>query len=372
MFDRLRSSARPVLLFSGVLLAACGDSPTGPPPDFDAQEMQATVEDVTAGMQEDNETLISLRLIAESLGSGHVAAMALSAERLGLAQPGPERSEDLEDAAALHRFRSLRAVLAAEDSALPDSLLGRTLVYDPEAAEYVIDDSRPGAPENGARFVIYQIDPLTRRPAEPLQEVGHVDLVDQSATDGLALRVTAVSFAGDQPETLADYTLEASFPEPGGVSVSFSAIGFLSDGAGRLDFDISHEVAVSEATEAIEIAGSSSYTRSPEGITLTVEVDLGQDVSSGIGLGTMELTLTDGSDTLVLSLALEDDGELEGSITVNGREAILIGGTTAEPTFTRPDGTDLPEADAQALRSLFVSVALLAFFPTVLVFPFAA
>ncbi|MFL5493419.1 MAG: hypothetical protein ACJ8DC_03440, partial [Gemmatimonadales bacterium] len=82
--------------------------------------------------------------------------------------------------------------IQASVAALPSSVLGKTYVWDTTTGVYVQSDLS-GAPSNGVRFVLYAINPVTLRPVDPLSEVGYVDVIDESGSSTIAVRVLVVS-----------------------------------------------------------------------------------------------------------------------------------------------------------------------------------
>lgn len=92
--------------------------------------------------------------------------------------------------------RSLRQRAAAspETNVIPDSVRGTTYVFDPAKHCYVADPSRTGAPENGVRYILYAVNPLSHEPVVSA-EIGYADLTDEGddTPNTAALRLVAVS-----------------------------------------------------------------------------------------------------------------------------------------------------------------------------------
>ncbi|HTR21965.1 MAG TPA: hypothetical protein VMH88_14025 [Gemmatimonadales bacterium] len=84
---------------------------------------------------------------------------------------------------------------------IPDSILGRVLVYDSVAQGYGVG-ADTGGPSDGVRFLLYTPG-LFGRPAFPLAVDGWLDLRDQTAGTSTLLAVQVVN--GTEPN--ADYTI---------------------------------------------------------------------------------------------------------------------------------------------------------------------
>jgi hypothetical protein len=114
--------------------------------------------------------------------------------------------------------------------AIPSELLGTTYVWDEAGDAYVASDAS-GAPSNGVRFLLYAVDPVTHLPAEPVVQVGYVDVLDQSTTTSTAMQLKVVSGS----TVYLDYGISATGTESSGtVTIS----GFAFNGTTRADFNL--------------------------------------------------------------------------------------------------------------------------------------
>lgn len=146
--------------------------------------------------------------------------------------------------------RRMLDVLSGPQAVLiPDQYRGLTLVYAPGEGRYVVDETRAG-PDNGIRFILYAVNPVSHEPVEPLQEIGHADVLDESTDASAVVRLIVVS----EGVEFANYSVSASGPFN---SPTLVIAGFVRHGDNRVDFNLSHHV---EATFA--------------GATVTVEYDL--------------------------------------------------------------------------------------------------
>lgn len=339
---RGRGALATMLMFG--LVVACSDS-TGPE-DFNAnnaEEVAASVETVAETMAAPEDAFKSLELAMGFLG-GAGAFNAVAEIRPG-------------HVASAAAWRELTELDPA--AFFPSNHLGVTFVYHHGEGHYIPSD-RTGAPENGIRVIYYAMDPITERPAEPLVELGYIDLTDESMPSSERLGILVVSTSGDADVTLADYYLDLSWTETQtSFSVTGEAVGFLSDGTNQLDFDLSQTLSGSEVDG---LSMSMDHTLSLPNQDVSVNVI----ASAGVSFETEELsdlditfTIQHGDNEVVLdaTVAFTDLGEtIDGSITFNGEVVANISGSTEHPTFTRPDGTELSTQEVEALRRIFEAV----------------
>jgi len=343
---RMRRHAALVGLFTFGVLAGCSDS-SGPDTDFDAadaEQIAAEVENVASAVEAPDDALQSLQLASAALGFG--AGFDVAA-----AIPGEYRIAP----AALWEIGSIGPA-----ALIPSNYLGVTFVWD-ETEQWYVPSDRTGAPANGVRVVYYAMDPVTEMPVSPLQELGYVDLADEGTAESERLGITVVSTSGDSNVTLADYYLDISWEETAtSFTVNASAVGFISDGTNQLDFDLNQSVSGSETS----------------GLSLTMDHTLslpGQDVSVNFtASGTFDLqteemgdldvtfTIQNGADTMVLEATVSTANgseTIEGTIKYNGEVVANISGSPENPTFTKPDGTELTQQEVAALERIFEGIS---------------
>jgi hypothetical protein len=167
----------------------------------------------------------------------------------------------LRDAGSGRRFavqlaQRLTAAAGTSPAGAPviDTYRGDTFVYDPDTGEYAVDPDRTGAPANGVRFVVYEVDLI----GDPIveEEIGYADLIDEGddSAEDVALRLVVVT----DDVTVLDYRTTVDLTLTSG---SITVSGFLQGDHGlRLDFDI-------------EAVGTRTFDHS----TLDVEFDLRVD-----------------------------------------------------------------------------------------------
>jgi hypothetical protein len=227
---------------------------------------------------------------------------------------------------------------------LPSRVLGATLTWEPNRGRYVTG-REPGAPADGARFVLYAIDAATGRPAEPLRPVGHVDLTDAGTPEGGAVRLRIVSGT----TTWLDYVVRADRTTD---SAAIGMRGFVTNGADRISFDIRTEHALDDSTDG----GRMDYRIGVPSRDLALQwtVGLGNPGSTA-GPMTLDLALSsaDGS-VLVTGKVTGGAGTLHAlannvpvaTVSVSGRGVGL----------QRPDGAELDPAEARAVSQVLASV----------------
>ena len=124
---------------------------------------------------------------------------------------------------------------------VPGDFRGRT--YDREGDHYRHNPERGDAPDEGVRFILYEVDPVTHDQGS--NEIGYVDLVDESTDLAYVVRVVVVT--GDVERI--NYTVSAVV---GTQTLGFTVSGFIGDGTDEVHVDLSitfvHDFPVSIAT----------------------------------------------------------------------------------------------------------------------------
>ncbi len=318
-----------VLVGTGLTLAGCSDS-TGPDEVFDPVVANTAADEVFEPFN-DNVALEAIDVLSDafpSFASGAPAMAPPDAElpswfggRLGLLQ-------------RIAPFRS-----PAEPAAIfPADLLGRTLVYDVELARYVVGEGT-GAPENGVRLILYAVDPILHQPVTPLNDIGYLDLTDESTPAADRIGILAVV----NQVTYLDYAASAVLTTS---SITFSAEGYLSDGTTVVDFTLSH-------SWSQEAGFSVSYDVSERNTDNGVQLSLNLDPATQTG--TMGLTVTYGGNTLTFS-GTGSDTAIEGTVSYNGQTVVEVSGSPDAPVFTDVAGNELTPAQLQALAEIFHSI----------------
>lgn len=260
--------------------------------------------------------------------------------------------------AAIRAAVANRTARLAEGSAVPlfpINFLGATFVYDAGLEAYVLDSSLDGAPQNGVRFLLYTLDPVSRLPALPLFPIGFVDLIDQSDAVSTRLRVRAIDTAGGTSAVLADYLVDGAFGSLStGVQVSLLSRGFIADRNGRFDFDLD-ELLETDDEFGVTLISLRHEVITAEGTRVNLETD-GQVANDGsfsdlfFGFDIHGV----GGDTRV-ELDVVDEFQ-DGTIAHDGALEVIVSGTISQPTFVRPQGGGFTLSELEALDEMLFGI----------------
>jgi len=346
-----RVPSRPLLAWTAVfpvLLAACGGgtAPATPPKLADAARSVAQLRSVSAPTS--TQLFRSFTFLApyffrtDSAPIVPVRALALPPlQRWSLPRTVPllaPRSQGIS-----HRLgHGLEAAL------FPPGTLGKTFVWDTTAKGYVASTD-PGAPANGARFVVYltaQGPLLPVQPSLPLTPLGYVDLTDRSTGGNAVVGITLVGTAGATTATYADYTLAG--PPPGGVEFTESLAGFVTDGLTRLDLTSAFTSTLSALTTrtTADLAGQDVHIVETVSFAAAAAVELSPDFS-----------LTSAGETVraMGSFVVDTVAQTAGgsfAVTVNGRPFATVTLGLHGAGYTAAPGVTLDAADEEALAAL--------------------
>lgn len=266
------------------------------------------------------------------------ALLRATAPRLPGSNTGPEMG------AAIN---TLKSALTGTEAILPDSLLGKTFIWDTAQSKYVLSDST-GAPANGIRFELYAVD-IEGHIAVPLVQVGHLDLIDKSTASAQSLEVVVAGATF----TYIDYTVTGS-----GTLSSFTltASGFIRNSTRELDFSISYAVTgVSCAiTEQFDDAADNAHLAFSFGITETSDTSHAVSLNFNYQVGAHSITLNGGgavdSVTENLQATVKVDGSVFALISAVGQRDLVV------PAITDGNGQPLSEANRLLLLKMFVMV----------------
>jgi hypothetical protein len=228
---------------------------------------------------------------------------------------------------------------------IPPTMLGKTFVWDTSAHGYVAS-SDPGAPANGARFVIYAVGgPLLVQPSLPLTPLGYVDLTDRSTASSAVEGITLVGTEGAAAVTYADYTLGGP---AGTVASTLTLAGFVTDGLTRLDLSSELASTLSALTThtTADVAAQDVHLVETASLAGTTTAELNLDLSLASGGETLRATGRFVGDTVVATAG----GEF--AITVNGRPFATVTLGLHGYSYTAAPGVTLAAADEQAIDRL--------------------
>ncbi len=334
---RLRTAA---LSLAVVAIAACGESTTP----FDPVALSQSTDQIINAM-DDSPALQSMDVLGEKMavGAPGMEAPALVAATL----PDVALTPTGFPAWAARRLAAIEAAVpafsvSAPEAVIPTAALGKTFTYNTTTNAYQLSD-RTGAPSNGVRFILYAVNPVAHTVVTPLNEVGYVDLLDESAGTTVQLHLQAyITASGSTP--LIDYTASATIQgtptSPTGATVT--AGGHVSDGTTTVEFDLSQtfsttsgiqvEYTLSAPEKDVEVTFAATYT-------LTLQA-------------TVTLTVKNGGNTTVVA-ASGTEASISGTIKHNGDVVVNISGSASSPVFTDASGNPLTAEQNAALKKLF-------------------
>ena len=333
-----------------IAVAGCSDA-TGPE-NFDPVRTSDVASEVLATF-DDNPAMLAIDVLGSAFPDFGSPAPA------GTAPATPDRDWPAGISEDLRLLNKVGPFLNPANPAaiFPADYLGKTFIYNPDTERYEVAPDSTGAPEDGIRLKLYAVDPVLHRPITPLDDVGYLDLTDESSPSADALGVLAVV----QGITYLEYV--ASAVQATG-SLTFSADGYLSDGTTQVRFELSHQW--SETTGA-----TVDYDIwVPEG-GAAISLDL--NINGETEAITLGLTVTHQGETVTLE-AIASEASLSGTVKHGDDIVVNISGTPQQPVFTDAAGNELTNQDLQALAALFGSIGAILngfdnlLFPAYLVF----
>ncbi|MGH7713220.1 MAG: hypothetical protein ACREOG_18160, partial [Gemmatimonadaceae bacterium] len=220
------------------------------------------------------------------------------------------------------------------------SVLGKTFVWDPSVRKYVPDPGRSGAPSNGVRFILYDVDPNENPLAG--QEIGYADLTDE--------RRSSSSVAGIRLEVVTGGAtrLAYSFDLTGSVeSAQFDVFGYLTDGSDRLDFSIKTSQQLFGRGGKATLEARLYIVQEDFEVTAKVMGTAGEEY----GDGEVDLTIRSKLDEIVLD-AETVRGELAATFKVNGQLLATATGDPKTPVVRGDGGRELTDEESQAVVAI--------------------
>jgi hypothetical protein len=273
--------------------------------------------------------------MAQVLGG---AAPAVVSPAIAMLHPTTAKSY----AASVVRLLPKGGALSASVASIPSAVLGTTFVWDLESQTYVASDE-VGAPSNGVRFVLYAVNPVTEKPADPLNDVGYVDVTDVGAGATKGTRIQVVS----EGVTYLDYTITGTGTQTSGT---LAVSGFAFNGTTRANYELHSTVA-----------------QSPSGMVLTLDLNLSvpsrnfeltytatfANLSPEDLAVTLDFTVSGRNGDVRISGTYDADGG-SFSVRVNGEVFATITIGEGEPIITGADGAELTAAQMAALRTILL------------------
>ena len=307
--------------------AACSDG-AGPNENrFDARRVQAgiaTVERMAA-----SKLLASLQVVGRSVGDVGASATAGSSSW----SPGLESAVRKLSTAAVDAGSALIPIMRP-------SVLGKTFVWDPSVRKYVPDPARTGAPSNGVRFILYDVDPNENPLAG--QEIGHADLTDERRSSGTSAGIRLEVVTGGITRLVYSFSLTGSLQ-----NAQFDVFGYITDGSDRIDFSIKTSQQLfgrgGKATlEATLVVGQEDFE---------VTAKLAGTAGEENGDGEVDLTIRSKLDEIVVA-AETVEGQLDASFTLNGQLFATATGDPKNPVVRGDGGRELTDEEQQVLGGI--------------------
>ncbi len=345
MLTSLRLRTLSAVLLAAVAVSACAET-TSLPTTLDPVEMQNDVAAQQAAF--DNPATNSFTEVGYEIDNALAAIGGVAVNLpMQMLREGPQRP-------VLQQRDRIISMLEDETgtaSAIPVSALGKTFVWNATTDQYEVS-ARTGAPSNGVRFILYTYDYETFAFAEPLVEVGYVEM---SRTSNSA---TVAVFSGSTK--VMEYTATvggtANFP-------TLSLTGFAGTGANTTTFNLAFGVSASTGN----ITTTWRTDMPSRGLTTRVSMAIGETSM------TFSAVLRRGVRKVEMTGTFSGGGEGFGNATLNvkvgdklfARLVISIDGVT----LTNPDGGPLSAEDEATLENIFEWFASSMSAPDVLLAP---
>lgn len=320
----------------GLMTGCGGGDSTGPSAPFDPAGTTSDLGALEASFE--SEAMTNFYGAAPAIGAALGESSAAMAVRAA-----PSRIIATDEAGARRHAGALARLYTpgpgmrpfASRAAILQEHLGVTFTRDPETLEYG-PSGRSGAPSNGARFVVYAVDPISGQPVTPLAEVGYADVVVTEGTNSGSVRIKLVSGG----VTYLDYAVGAAIAQN---ALSLTVSGFVSNGHDRVNFDLDTRITETKMTLGYTL---SVPTRGNFRLVFEEEVTNTTMSSSLTMRGPHGTIRIEGSRTT-------SAGSYE--VKVNGEAFATIAVTQgAEPVITGANGAPLSEEELEALRAVFL------------------
>ncbi len=329
------------ILMTGVTLAACGgDDPEPFNPTGMSEDMAAL------GAPFESQAATSFAYYGQAMDDAFVAPIVSGS--MNVIRSATEKRGFFNSAASVRATIASLTRRPATNVALaviPAEYLGQTYTYDPVDERYELSDLT-GAPANGVRFILYAINPVTREPVDPLQEVGYADLLDQSTGSSNSVRVQLVS----NNVTYFDYGVTGSSTAS---SAQVVVDGYVTDGTTRVNFDLN-----TSAVQTGSEAGAITFDYDLSIPNRDVQLDYLVVIASSAGGGSIEVDLSvNGANGSVGIEGQLNEGPGVLNVSVNGDDFARINMTADQVTsITNPEGGELTAQETGALIAVWAAV----------------
>jgi hypothetical protein len=309
-----------------ITLSACGDG-TGPNEHrFDAKNVRAgvsAIEGITS-----SKALASMQAVARSMG---VVGTSSIAQKIGSGSGLDVVTRKL-TTAAVDAGTALIPVMRS-------SVLGTTFVYDPSVRKYVPDPARSGAPSNGVRFILYDVDPNENPTGN---EIGYADLTDERRSSASSAGVRLEAVIGGATKLAYSFDLTGSVQ-----AAQFDVFGYIADGGDRLDFSIKTSQQLFGRGGKATLEAKLFVAQEDVEVTAKAEGIAGEEN----GDGKIDLTIRAKLDEVRVD-AETKAGKLDATFTVNGQVLATAQGDPKSPVIRGDGGRELTDEATQALGAI--------------------
>jgi hypothetical protein len=336
------------------LVAGCGGDSNAPDNPFDPEGTSADIDAVEASYDSPATTGFSAATgaISAVLGESSAAAAAvkvaptrdlLTARRkLSARKRSGEQYSATVAKAYVRPSGGMRPSFST--AAILDEHLGVTFVYNPETNGYEPSELT-GAPEDGVRFIVYAVNPVSGAVIEPVVEVGYADIVTTEATNGATVRIELVSDA----VTYLDYSVGVTGVTGSDTEITVTVSGFVSNGDDRVDFDLDNQLTFDDQFTLISATLDYNLTVPTRG---GFRIDAEVEATTSGATSTIEARGPHGTVTITGS---ETTSGGTWEVEVNGDLFATINKAPGEqPVITGADGGALTPAESAALVAIFV------------------
>jgi hypothetical protein len=319
------------------LVAGCGGDSTAPDAPFDPAGTSSDIDAMQASFDSPAMAgyVAASGAISGTLGTSAAAAAVRAVPTKALIAGGKPAAGHYAATVAKAYVRPSGGIRPSlSTAAIPAEYLGVTFTYNADTDQYEPSDLT-GAPENGVRFMVYAVNPISGVPIEPLVEVGYADIVTTETASSATVRVELVS-AG---VTFLDYAVGVT---GSATELTVTVSGFVSNGDDQVNFDLdNHLTSTSVGVDYnLTVPTRGGFRIDFEGAATEGTVTSTLEARGPHGTVTISGTQTSTSGTFEVQV----NGELFATITTSESEP---------PVLTGADGEPLSEAELEALQAVY-------------------
>ncbi|HET8771124.1 MAG TPA: hypothetical protein VFM71_09090 [Gemmatimonadaceae bacterium] len=332
------------VLLAALVLGACSDDGPTFPTSFEPIELQNDLGVASAAANAPaaaSFAVLGIDIETALLNAGGGAALMLEAPALLIEGP---LTPTAELQARVERQLVARRTDVQMADALPAEVLGTTFVWDVSTSQYIASDAT-GAPANGVRFALYAINPLTDLPAEPLNEIGHVDITVTGGGDNATVRVQVWS-EGVSATRVLDYSAHM---EASQSSASVEIAGYAKNAQDSLAFTLSTGTTIDMDAVTIDwrtsLPSRGLVTRLIETLSIgeVSQFTIDAAIVSPSGRVDLDGTITDFEGG---TLAVKVNGQPFATMTLSSSEDV-------EPVILNANNEPLTAEEEETLEQIF-------------------